>query len=193
MAPNARRDVRPGKKVRYVEGSLSDDDGEVARASAWLIRTEDGAAPTVGEEPVPHSTPEETPVFPTPQLWGGPSYFTAMEWRFAAGTFFEPGAAAAWMRMKVDLVEGEEPSQLARVLVAADSGNGISMELDLTKSLFINTELSVHLIRMPAGEWVCLDARTRIDSHGIGLAESVLWDERGRIGSGAQSLFVGAR
>jgi hypothetical protein len=46
---------------------------------------------------------------------------------------------------------------------------------------------------MPRGEWVCLDALTRVDSGGIGLAESVLWDEESRIGRGAQSLLVAPR
>ena len=102
----------------------------------------------------------------------------------------QPGPAAVWMRMRVPLVAGEEPTQLTRVLVAADSADGISWELPFGEYLFVNTELSVHLVRMAAGRWVCLDARTRIAPDGVGLAESVLWDERGRIGAGAQSLLV---
>jgi hypothetical protein len=116
-----------------------------------------------------------------------------MEWRFAGGEFFSPGPAAAWMRMRLPLVEGEEPSPLTRVLVAADSGNGISMELPLNDYVFINVDLSVHLFREPEGGWVCLDAQTRIDDRGVGLAESRLWDERGRIGRGNQSLYVAPR
>ena len=59
--------------------------------------------------------------------------------------------------------------------------------------LFINTELTVHLFRLPVGEWLCLDAVSRIDPGGIGVAESVLWDEQGRIGRGNQSLLVAPR
>jgi hypothetical protein len=117
-----------------------------------------------------------------------------MEWRPAAGAFFQsPGPAAVWMRMRTPLVLGEEPSPLSRVLVAADSGNGVSAELPFRTHLFINTELSVHLVRMPEGPWVCLDSITRIAPRGIGLAESVLWDERGRLGRVAQSLLVARR
>jgi hypothetical protein len=123
----------------------------------------------------------------------GDSYFGAIEWRFAGGAFFDPGPAAAWMRMRVPLVEGEDISPLSRVLVVADSGNGISGVLPLSEYLFINTDLTVHLLRMPVGEWVCLDATTRVEPHGIGLAESLLWDEVGRLGSGSQSLLVAPR
>lgn len=94
--------------------------------------------------------------------------------------------------MRGSLIEGEQPTQLARVLAAADSGNGVSRELDFAY-LFINTELTVHLQRLPIGEWVCLDARTRMDADGIGVASTALFDERSRFGSGAQSLFIAKR
>jgi hypothetical protein len=67
------------------------------------------------------------------------------------------------------------------------------MELPLETHVFINMELTVHLFAEPIGEWVCLDARTRIGSEGIGLASSVLYDTRRRIGLGNQSLLVRPR
>jgi hypothetical protein len=116
-----------------------------------------------------------------------------MEVRFTTGAFLTPGPATAWFRMRVPLVAGEAPSPLSRVLVAADSGNGISNVLDWQRHLFINADLTVHLLRYPAGEWVCLDARTFIDGAGIGLTDTGLYDERGAIGRAAQSLFVDQR
>jgi hypothetical protein len=113
-----------------------------------------------------------------------------MEYRFVEGAFLEPGPAVVWLRMRHPLVAGEPPSPLARVLVAADAGNGVSTTLDYRRFLFINTELTVHLVREPAGEWVCLDAITRRSGHGAGLAECVLWDEGGRLGRAAQTLLV---
>jgi hypothetical protein len=77
------------------------------------------------------------------------------------------------------------------VLVAADSGNGVSAALDWRRYLFINTDLSVHLLRPPVGDWVCLEAVTHVD--GLGLSDTALWDERGRIGRAAQTLLVRAR
>ena len=76
-------------------------------------------------------------------------------------------------------------------MVVADVGNGVSAVLDWREYLFINTELTVHLLRPPDGEWVGVDAVTRVD--GVGLAETELWDERGRLGRGAQTLLVRAR
>jgi hypothetical protein len=120
-------------------------------------------------------------------------YLRALEWRWASGSFDERGPGTAWARMRYPLVEGEEPSPLQRVLVVADSGNGASRELNGLKWWFINPELTVHLHREAVGEWVCLDATTHVSEGGVGLATSVLSDEQGPIGVGAQSLFVARR
>jgi hypothetical protein len=97
------------------------------------------------------------------------------------------------MRMRHPLVAGEEPSPLQRVLIAADVGNGISAVLDWRRFVFINVDLTVHLERLPAGEWVCVDAATIPNGTGIGTAESILFDRDGRIGRGAQSLLIDRR
>ncbi|HEX7746647.1 MAG TPA: hypothetical protein VF462_15470 [Micromonosporaceae bacterium] len=115
-----------------------------------------------------------------------------MEWRFVEGHFERPGPATVWARQRVPLVAGEEPSALQRLLVLADSGNGLSRTLDLTW-WFINTELTVHLHRQPAGEWMCVQARTTLGDRGAGLAETVLADDQGPVGRGAQALRVGPR
>jgi hypothetical protein len=129
---------------------------------------------------------------PIPEGWIE-GYLHALEWRWSAGSFLEPGPGTAWARMRYPLVEGEEPSPLQRVLVVADSGNGASRELNGLKWWFINPELTVHLHREPVGEWVCLDATTHVSEGGVGLATSVLSDVEGPIGVGAQSLFVARR
>jgi hypothetical protein len=116
-----------------------------------------------------------------------------MEYRFVSGAFRELGPATVWMRMRWPLVEGEEPTPLQRVLVAADSGNGVSATVDWSAYLFINVDLTVHLHRLPAGEWVCLDAVTTPEPTGIGLADTALRDEGGPIGRALQTLLVRER
>ena len=112
--------------------------------------------------------------------------------RIAAGRMFA-GPSAVWFRLSYPLVQGQKPSPYQRVAVAADSGNGISAILDLSTHVFVNSDLSINLLRRPVGEWICLDARTHLSSHGGGLAESALYDETGLIGRATQSLFVRKR
>ena len=97
------------------------------------------------------------------------------------------------MRMGLPLLPDEEPTPLQRVLVAADSGNGVSVTLDWSRYLFINVDLSEHLHRMPAGEWVCLDAVTLPEPNGIGMADTRLFDERGPFGRAVQTLLIADR
>jgi len=185
--------VRPGRGVEMLEATLAGPDGDVMRARAWRLRLSDQVLdPPPPADPPPPGPDEGEPreFFPTGHDAG---YHTAMELRFVSGAFLEPGPAMVWMRARVPLVEGEETTPLERVLIAADAGNGVSAALDWRRYLFINTDLSVHLKRLPAGEWVGVDAVTYPEPHGVGLADTVLWDERGRLGRGAQTLVVRAR
>ncbi len=184
--------VRPGRSVELVEGTMANEGKPIMRARAWRIRTTDPmdldpATPEPGPVPGPGEG-EEVDFFPTGQDVG---YHTAMETRFVRGAFTTPGPALAWMRMRVALVEGEEPDPLHRVLVAADSGNGVSSPLDYRRWMFINADVSVTLRRHPGGEWVGLDAATYPEPDGVGMSDTRLHDEAGMIGRSTQTLFVG--
>ncbi|QES48987.1 thioesterase family protein [Streptomyces venezuelae] len=186
--------LRAGRSTEVIEAALTPEgaDAPVMLARALRVRVTADAVPAVLSGPLlpPPGEVEVTPFFPVPWDIG---YHTAMETRFTHGAFLEPGPGTCWMRMKVPLIAGDEPRPADRVLVAADSGNGVSAVLDIRKYLFVNSDLTVHLHRHPAGEWVSVEARTSVDPAGIGLADSVLHDEKGPIGRGAQSLYVAPR
>jgi hypothetical protein len=113
--------VRPGKSVDLVEARLSDDDGPLILARGWRIRVAADASPPTDETSRPPS-PDGLPSSPFFETGHNVGYHTAMDVRFVRGGFREAGPATVWMRMKVPLVAGEEPTPLVRVLVAADSG-----------------------------------------------------------------------
>lgn len=185
------RVVRPGRRVQLAEAELRIGEEPLMRASAWSIRRQDDATEATGVAgaPEPPSGGETVPLFAT----GYEGYLQAMEWRFVEGSFLEPGPATAWLRMDRSLVNGETPSPLTRVLTASDSASGISAALDFRDWLFVNPDLSVYLTRVPRGEWVCLEAATSIDSDGVGVTTSTIFDEHGAIGRGLQSLYVAPR
>ena len=188
----ATRPLRGGRSVELVEGTLRAGQAEVMRATALRIRTADLDLPA-GLVPGPRlpgpAAGRVEPFFPTGEEVG---YHTAMEFRFVAGSFLDPGPATVWMRMRHPLVPDETPTPLCRVLIAADSGNGVSAALDFRRWRFINPDLTVYLLRHPAGEWVALEAATTA-ADGIGLADTTLHDEHGPIGRSAQALFVDRR
>jgi hypothetical protein len=186
------RVVRPGRNVALLEATLSDDDGPVMLARAWRVRTAEIDV-TAGVEGPPPPKPPAQGAEKFFVGWESVGYHTAMEWRFSSGAFLEPGPATVWMRMRQPLVAGEEVTPLARVLSAVDSGNGVSAVLDFRRFIFINTDLTVHLHRYPAGEWVRMDARTIAQPHGVGMAESALHDEEGALGRSLQTLLLAPR
>lgn len=202
--------VRGGRRVDMVEATLSADGVPVVRARAWRLLRREVEIPAGLSSAEPGSPAHEAgrpsgePGSPTPpeQLERGDVFFptghdvgyhTAMEYRFERGSFVEPGPAVAWMRALHPLVAGEEMTPLQRVLVAADSGNGISSTLDFRRYVFINVDLTVHLSRMPAGEWVCLDSVTIPEPHGAGMSDTMLRDELGPIGRASQTLLIDER
>ena len=201
--------IRPGRAVELVEATLVAEDGDVIRARAWRLRRTDvdipaglssddgpgmlGTSPSTLRPGFAPPGPDAAAPGRFPDTGQEVGYHTAMEYRFVRGGFAEPGPAIAWMRMRVPLVAGEDPTPLERVLVAADSGNGVSATLDWSRFLFINVDLTVHLHRPVEGEWVCLDAITIPERSGIGIADTALYDERGPIGRADQTLLVDAR
>ena len=189
--------ARPGRKVQLVDASVFAGDVEVLRGRALRIRLADlaevdGHAPA---DPPPPPLPAEPSPYAfsgLPATWDG-FHNAAMDVRFVEGSWAEFGAGAAWFRLTVPVVQGEELSPLIRVLAAADFGNGISRVLDSARHLFINPDLTVHLARLPAGEWVAMRSTTTTSGHGVGMAESALFDQRGRIGRAVQSLLLDHR
>ena len=183
------RILRPGRSVELVEAVLEARGRDVARAAAWRVlrTTEQVASRAAAPPPLPEHSSEATA-----EGWVD-GYLSAVEWRFSSGRFAESGPCTAWSRLRYPLVPDEDTSPLTRVLAVADSGNGLSGELDMTRWHFINPELTVHLHREAAGEWVCVEAQTAISSGGAGLASTVLHDLDGPLGVGAQALLVAPR
>lgn len=186
------RIVRPGRRVQLIEVDLHGEDALLVQGRGWVLgRRELGGLPRVDITPPPRiEQGVEKPFFETGQEVG---YHTGMEFRFTEGGWLEPGPASAWLRMSAPLVAGEQPSALTRVLIAADTGNGISGALDQRRFLFINTDLTVNLVREPSGEWIHLDAVTSLGEAGAGLADCVLSDARGPIGRATQTLLIAPR
>jgi len=189
------RVARPGRRVQMLEAELSDAGGEARmRARAWRIRKGEVEVPpealVAAEPPPPPERAREASFFPIEQEHG---YHSAMEVRFVSGGWLEPGPATVWLRMRQPLIAGEEPTPLQRTLVVADVGNGVSASLDFRRFLFINVDLTVQLERMPAGEWIGIDAVTLPQPSGIGSSDSVLFDGEDRIGRALQTLLISER
>jgi hypothetical protein len=98
-----------------------------------------------------------------------------------------------WLRPRVPLVAGEATTPLEALVIAADSASGVALVVDFRTATFVNGDLTIALHRAPAGEWVCLDAATTGERHGVGLTRARLWDVSGLVGRSLQTLLLEAR
>lgn len=187
--------AKPGRKVQLLDVVVVAGEVEVARARALRLRVDPG-------QPVPLPlTPDDRPPEPpercapsAPMVDRYPAFHNrGVEMRFVGERADGRGPATVWFRLQCPVVLGEEPTPFQRGAAVADFSNGVSSELDFLTSSFVNADLTVSIHRPPVGEWVCLDARTRFGSPGIGAAESAIWDVEGRVGRAVQHLVVEAR
>lgn len=181
--------IRPGRRVQLIGASLLSAGQEIARATGLKIRRADLEIPfdEIDEDIPGPETGRPAQFFPNP----GSFATEAMEIMMLQGDFDEGGPGKAWLRLRVPVVEGEEPTGVERVAAAADFGNGVSnLAGEARDWLFINPDLEIRMARPPVGEWIYLDSVTRIHPTGTGLATSALFDENGRLGSASQSLLI---
>lgn len=181
------RVLRPGRSVALAQAELVDIERErvVATAQAWLFpRSQSGPGKVT---PLAHGPGDGVP-HDRPAGWNG-GYLDAIDWRWIDGALDEAGPGVVWMRSPA-LLEGESISAIQRLLACVDSASGASAALDVSDWGFLNTDLTVHLLRPPVGEWICLDAETTLGPGSVGVATSSVYDELGLVARSAQALLV---
>ncbi len=191
------RTLRPGRKVALAEATLAAAEAPerpVMTLRAWLLRQ---AQPPIAGLPETPTTPApswrvDLAPMPRPEGWH-PGYLDAVHWMWVEGSFEAPGPAAVWTTLAVDLVEGEDPDPVERLVAVADSASGISAVASPADLVFVNTDLTLHLTREPVGEEIWMRAQTTLDPAGIGRTTGELGDRRGSVGHSAQCLFVEPR
>jgi hypothetical protein len=183
---------RPGRQIELLSAEMLalGPDGTprpVARASGWRMTTLD----TVGvvHSPAPPLRPLSDAASRDLAKDWDPNYVHSLDWRWLT-TPMADGPGESWIRPTVALVKGEVMTPLQRLFAVADDANGIGTKLDIRAWTFMNTDLVVHLHRMPAGEWTGIRAETSYGPDGIGTTIGTLFDQAGAIGGIQQSVLV---
>jgi Thioesterase-like superfamily len=186
---------RAGKQIELVSAEMLGlgPDGRprpVAKASGWRLQTLDtrvvvhAAAPPL--RPVTEARSRDLE-----RDWDR-NYVHSLDWRWLTAPMND-GPGESWLKPTVDLVKGETMTPLQRLFAVADDANGIGTKLDITKWTFLNTDLVVHVHRIPEGEWIGIRAETNYGPDGIGTTIGTLFDQRGALGGIQQSVLVRRR
>lgn len=180
------RVIRPGRTIELVEAEMSVDGRVVVRATAWRLAVSDTAA-IAGSDVPPMPGPDKGEPWQGTGIWDG-GFIRTLQFRVLPG--WRPGRGRVWLASDTGLVADEESSPLARYLRLVDTANGIAVRADPATLLFPNTDLTVHLVREPVGDWVGLDTTVSFGADGVGLTASVLHDVAGPVGRAAQTLTL---
>jgi hypothetical protein len=186
---------RSGKQIELLTAEMlapGPDGGPrpVARASGWRLQMLDTAE--VVHAPAPPLRPvAEAKSRDMKKDWDR-NYVHSLDWRWLTKPLSD-GAGESWIRPEVDLVKGETMTPLERLFAVADDANGIGTKLDIRRWTFLNTDLVVHIHRVPDGEWIGIRAETNYGPDGIGTTIGTLFDERGAVGGIQQSVLVRPR
>lgn len=187
--------VRSGKQIELVTADMLalGPDGAprpAARASGWRLQQLDtadlvhaGAAPL---RPVSDARSRNL------EKNFDRNYVHSLDWRWLTEPLNE-GPGESWITPTVDLVAGETMTPLQRLFAVADDANGLGTKLDIRKWTFLNTDLVVHVHRVPQGRWIGIRAETSYGPDGIGTTVGTLFDEQGAVGAIQQSVLVRAR
>jgi hypothetical protein len=184
---------RPGSRISLLAAEMvatqpGRPDRAVARASAWLLATSDTADVATDRYP-PLVEGEADPV---PHRWEAPTgYLEVISWRRQLA--LDSGSPVAWLSPLVPLVDSEAMTPTQCLTLVVDCANGVGAAIDPGLFVFMNTDTSVHLHRIPAGNDFALRARASIGPDGIGATTADIFDRQGFIGTCAQTLFVQRR
>ena len=175
------RVARPGRRIQLLEGELEANGRTVARASGWLMRTQDTAAV--------EQTADRPLVLPTQDL--DSSFFTRWTSGYIDSLDIRGDAqGVVWARPRLPLVADETMTRAERVMCVADIANGVGAVLEPTEWRFLNTDLVTHLHRLPEGEWIGVAAEASVGPDGVGATSGTLYDQAGAIGHTLQALLI---
>lgn len=186
---------RAGKQIELVSAEMLalGPDGRprpVARASGWRLQQLD-TRDVVHTAAAPLRPVSEGRDRNLAKDWDR-NYVHSLDWRWLTEPLND-GPGESWIMPTVDLVKGETMTPLERLFAVADDANGVGSKLDITRWTFLNTDLAVHVHRIPEGQWIGIRAETDYGPDGIGTTVGTLFDERGPVGSIQQSVLVRRR
>ncbi len=189
--------LRTGKRIQTVRAELHDGDLLVASAVAMSVRTGAGIdlspyrQPDVLLPPPPGST--NRPLVSGPRSAAPEGFAQVVEFERVAGSPRKGSPSKTWVRLLVPLVRGEETSPLVRLMTLADFTSGLGAFIPFDQFVSINPDLTIHVLRYPTSDRICVDAETWADADGIGQSRARLFDEAGLCALSNASVFIEAR
>ena len=185
------RCIRPGKTIELIEAVMSSRGRDCIIARAWRLMTQDTSAIAgLEDQPAKHQ-PESLPVWDEMKGWPG-GFIDSV--RLVSEPDRRAGRGMVWITTDIDMVEEGATDDMVHLLGLVDTANGVVPRLGLGLStsqwMFPNTDLQIHMHRVPKGRWLGIEAVQQYGDDGIGLTSAVLHDVYGPFGRSEQILTI---
>lgn len=189
--------LRDGKKVQLLDVTILHDGEPTARCRALRVRRGDSVE--LADHPLkpvvdaPRRMSEGGPLFPIERAADVPGYIKAIEAVRVKGGPMQGVPAITWFKLNVPVIAGEVSTPAMVLCAHADFTSGTSNYIDFLRYTSINADLTVHVVREPETDWMCVDAWSVVADDAIGQARASIYDESGLVAHTAASLIIEQR
>ena len=185
------RCIRAGKTIELIEAVLSSRGRNCIVARAWRLIIQDTSSIAGIEDAQALHQPDDLAEWQEMHKWPGGFIKTL---RLVAGPERRAGRGMVWMTNNVEMIAGVTTSDVVHLLGMVDTANGVvprvGLGLDDSKWMFPNTDLQIHMHRLPKGRWLGIEAVQQYGTDGIGVTSAVLHDVYGPFGRSEQILTI---
>lgn len=173
------RVVKIGGRIKVIDADFISNGEPMGRATCQLLRRTANPPGTIWSPPnwdAPHPERVVVPEERRAALGG------MWEMRPIQGGFGTVGQKRTWMREVRALVDDEPMTPFTRAALAADFASPLANSGDSGLG-YINSDVTLYLHRMPAGEWIGFESMNQQASDGVSIVDCFLYDVEGPIGS----------
>ena len=108
------------------------------------------------------------------------------------GKLAPASARQAWVRVATQIVAGHPLSRFGMLVTTADFASPLTHSSEFGID-FVNTDLTIHLHRLPLGDWLGYELIGHSSKDGIGVGQAALHDLTGPLGTVVVSAIANSR
>ena len=213
MAPSAPLTVttevlHESGRLRLIEARLLAEGRLLTRALCQIVRR--GAQPDnpVWQSPAwPAPHPDTIPALPHFGRWdmrpipaGADRFARAAPTAGSTGQGNPPvlgqlapvSARQTWLKASMEVVAGHPPSPFLMLVTTADFASPLTHSSEFGID-FVNTDFTLHLHRLPRGEWLGYELTSHSSADGVAVGQAAIHDEAGPLGVIVVSAIANGR
>lgn len=101
-------------------------------------------------------------------------------------------ARQTWLKAGIEVVAGHDPGPFLRLVTTADFASPLTHSSEFGID-FVNTDFTIHLHRLPQGEWIGYELTGHNSAEGIAVGQAAIHDLSGPLGVIVVSALANSR